>query len=337
MSLVATGFFASTILLLALLVVFFVYKKHEQIPISLNTAIKLLLKKRSYSQYTGLAEKLGYSENDKLLIIHADDLGLARSVNKASFDAIKKNMVSSASIMAPCAYTDEVAVFAKKNPNADLGVHLTVTNEWKGCMWGPVLSKGPCSSLVDYKGGFHFGVKNFVNRSDPAEVKEELQAQIDSIRSLGINPTHIDSHEGALFFSKDLFRAYVEIGVKNELPVFVPKLVAIHFDQKFPKPESLIIIENFFMAQKGLKENQWERFYLNTINNLKPGLSQLLVHLAHDDKEMQKICGAKSSYGAKWRELDNKIITGPGFKNALVENNIKLVTWGEIKKVLFGN
>ena len=38
------------------------------------------------SQEKNLAQKLGFQANSKLLIIHADDIGVARSVNKASFD-----------------------------------------------------------------------------------------------------------------------------------------------------------------------------------------------------------------------------------------------------------
>ena len=71
-----TVIFATTVLLTSFLLVFFVYKKHEQFPISLQTAIRVLQKKRDYAPFVGLAEKLGYSARDKLLIIHADDLGL---------------------------------------------------------------------------------------------------------------------------------------------------------------------------------------------------------------------------------------------------------------------
>ena len=47
---------------------------------------------RPLKQYENLAQKLGYTSSDKLLIIHADDLGLSRSVNKASFEALSKDL-----------------------------------------------------------------------------------------------------------------------------------------------------------------------------------------------------------------------------------------------------
>ena len=102
-----------------------------------------------------LAEKLGYSPDSKLLIIHADDLGVAHSENIGSFLAMKIGMVNSASIMMPCPWVAEVAAYAKKNPQADLGLHLTLTSEWKYMKWGPVASLDQVPSLVDSLGFFY--------------------------------------------------------------------------------------------------------------------------------------------------------------------------------------
>ena len=285
----------------------------------------------------GLAEKLGHSANDKLLIIHADDLGLARSVNKATFDALEKGGVNSASIMANCKHLNEVKKYAENKPGIDFGAHLTVTNEWKNYRWKSIMPINESQSLVNEVGEFHVGIKKFVLRADPGELKKELQAQINKIKKLDIKPTHIDSHEGALFFKKDHFRVYLEIGEKNKLPVFVPKGVDAHFNKSFPKPKNVVVIKNLYMARKGLKRSDWMAFYLNTIKRLKPGLSQLIVHLGYDDNEMKEISVNHPDYGAKWRQLDHEAVTSVDFRSALVKNNVKLVSWGEIKKVLFDN
>jgi hypothetical protein len=269
------------------------------------------------------------------LIIHADDLGLAKSVNKATFDALEKGGVNSASIMANCKFINEVKKYAQVNPNIDLGVHLTVTNEWKNYRWKGLMPANESQTLVNDIGEFPVGIKNFVLRADPVELKKELQAQINKIKSLGIKPTHIDSHEGALFFNKDHFRVYLEVGKKNKLPVFVPKGVDAHFNKGFPKPENVVVIKDLYMARKGLKRSEWDAFYLNTLCGLKPGLSQLIVHLGHDDNEMREISIDHPDYGAMWRSLDYKAVTSVGFIQALRQNNIKLVTWKEIQKVLY--
>ena len=326
-------FFISISLLLLLTFGYFEYK---EIPIyNLKVAAKFISGKMNYKPYEGLAEKLGYLKSDKLLIIHADDIGLSNSVNQASFKALQNGYVNSGSIMMPCDYISDVGQFVTKNPSIDLGLHLTVTSEWKNYKWDGILSPNETPSLINENGEFSKNSKQFVLNAKPSELKKELQAQIDLSRSIGINPTHLDSHEGALFFDENLFKVYLEVGEKNKLPVFVPKMVAVHFDENFPKPKNVIVIENFYMAQKGIEFNEWETFYLDVLNNIKPGLSQLVVHLGFDTPEMKSISIDHPNYGSKWRSLDYDIVSSDQFQNGLIKNNIKLITWKEIQKVLY--
>ena len=314
----------------------FGYFEYEGIPIyNLKVASKFILGKTNYQNYEGLVKKLGYSKNDKLLIIHADDIGLSNSVNKASFEALKNGYVNSGSIMMPCDYISDVGEFAIENPDIDFGLHLTVTSEWRDYKWNGVLQPIHTPSLINKKGELFKNIKKFVLNAEPLELKRELQAQIDLSKSIGIKPTHIDSHEGALFYDEDLFKVYLEIGEENKLPVFVPKLVAVHFDENFPKPENVVVIENFYMARKGIEFDEWESFYLDILNNLNPGLSQLIVHLGYDNDEMKSISVDHPNFGSKWRNLDYDIVSSNSFQEALKRNNIQLVTWKEIQNIIY--
>ena len=319
-----------------LFLLIFGYFEYEEIPIyNIKVATKFILGKTSYKPYEGLAEKLGFSKDDKLLIIHADDIGLSNSVNKASFKALKNGYVSSGSIMMPCDYISDVGQFAIENPSIDLELHLTVTSEWRDYKWNGVLQPNKTPSLINKKGELFKNKKKFVLNADPLELKSELQAQVDLSKSIGIKPTHIDSHEGALFYDENLFKIYLEIGEENKLPVFVPKMVAVHFDKNFPKPKNVVVIENFYMAQKGLEYDKWETFYLDILNNLNPGLSQLIVHLGYDDDEMKSISVDHPDFGSKWRNLDYNIVSSDNFQEALKRNNIQLVSWKEIQSAIY--
>src|SRR5260370_26140029 len=170
------------------------------------------------AQNKTIAERLGYPADSKLLIIHADDLAVAHSVDTASFDALNKNAVTSASIMVPCSWLTEVASYAKEHPDADLGLHLTLTSEWKINRWGPVSSSGKVSSLLDPSGYLWSETASAAQNIKPQDAEREIRAQIERAIALGIHPTHLDSHMGVLSSRPELFAVYVKAAHEYKLP-----------------------------------------------------------------------------------------------------------------------
>src|SRR5213080_1181752 len=148
------------------------------------------------AQNKTVAERLGYPADSKLLIVHADDLAVAHSVDTASFDALSKNAVTSASIMVPCSWLTEVASYAKDHPDADLGLHLTLTSEWKVYRWGPLESKDKVPSLLDSAGYLWPDSPTAASHIKPEEAEREIRTQIEHAIAVGIHPTHLDTHMG---------------------------------------------------------------------------------------------------------------------------------------------
>ena len=290
---------------------------------------------RPLKQYENLAQQLGYTSSDKLLIIHADDLGLARSVNKASFEALSKEFVNSASVMMPSPFAEEVAAYYLEHPQIDLGLHLTFTAEWTDYKWPGVAPANKIETLLDDEGFLHQKKVTVIKEGINAEIKTELQAQIDYARALGMSPTHMDSHEGTLFFDPAFFRTYIEVGHQNQIPVFVPKLLAPHFDEHFPLPPQVVLVDQMFMALKGTELDAMESYYVEVLSSIKPGLNQLLVHLAFDDEEIKAITKDREAYGAKWRAKDYQVVSSRKFQDLLKQNEIKLIQWRDIQAILY--
>jgi chitin disaccharide deacetylase len=282
-----------------------------------------------------IAERLGYSRDAKLLIVHADDLGMAHSINAATIKGFESGLVNSGSIMVPCPWLPEMAAYARAHPEADLGLHLTLTSEWILYRWGSVLPKDRVVSLFDPSGYLYLTESEAASRINVKDAEAEIRAQIARAKSLGIQPTHLDSHMGTLYQTKDLFEAFIRVGRDNKLPVRVareqfssrPYLTAILGPND-------VVIDNVISIGPDVTAEGWANYYLNAIKNLQPGVTEMVVHLAYDDEEMKAISFQHPDWGSSWRQRDFDFVTSSEFRNALQTNNVKLVTWRELGKLL---
>jgi len=278
-----------------------------------------------------IATKLGYPADSKLLIIHADDLGVSHSENMASIEAIKHGSVRSASVMMPTPWVLEVVAYAKANPDThDFGLHLVLTSEWKYYKWGPVSSKDKVPSLVNEHGYFHDACRTDFNLD---EVETELKAQVDRAYAMGLEPTHLDTHMRCLMQTEGLIEMYLKIGQLYRLPVFVPN--------EFLTPElkakydvKVVVDETYTITPEEYAKGS-EAFYRNVFKNLKPGLTSLIIHTAYDNDEMKGMNIDHPDWGNAWRQKDFDFFTSNTCKELLEKENIKLVTYRQLKKVLY--
>jgi len=294
-------------------------------------SLLLLLAFNLSAQTKTIAERLGYPADAKLLIIHADDLAVAHSEDAASFDALDKGAITSASILVPCPWLTEVAAYAKAHPDADFGLHLALTSEWKTYRWGPVSPIDKVPSLLDPAGTLWSDTPLASSHVRPDEAEREIRAQIERALAVGIHPTHLDSHMGALFSTPELFSAYVRVAHDYHLPFLAG------FDRNnLPSPisDKDIVVDTIVIANPNVPRDHWKEFYLDALKNLKPGLTEMIVHLGHDDAELRAVTVNFEDYGSAWRQRDYEVINSAEFKKALQDNHIILVKWKDLQKLV---
>jgi len=286
------------------------------------------------AQKPNLAERLGYKKDAKLLIIHADDLGVAHAVNAATTAAFDKGMVNSGSIMVPCPWFSEIAEYSKNNPTVDLGLHLTLTAEWKNYKWGPVTPITEVPNLVNEKGFLYDNCADVVRKVSAATIEKELRAQIERALAFGVNVSHLDSHMGCLFNPK-YFETYLKVGRAYGLPVLIPASGLQQFPAMAEKilPTD-IVIDNIFMLNPPDAEKGAEKFYANMLRNIPVGVSEMIIHVAYNDDEMQAVTIDHPDFGAAWRQKDFDFFTSEACQKILKEENIELITWRDLKKLI---
>lgn len=295
------------------------------LPLWSSSLVMLLVASILPAQTRSIAERLGYPAGTKLLILHGDDLGAAHSINVATFEALDKGAITSASIMMPTPWVTEVATYASAHPDADLGLHLTLTAEWETYKWGSVAASDRVPTLLDSAGVFPSDVPPVVARAQPAEVERELTAQIERARALGIRPTHVDSHMGTLFTTKELIGAYIKVAQENRLPFLALR--------GSPLAVNELVLESVTVAGPEVPRDRWKEFYLNAVKNLKPGVNEIIVHLGHDDAELRAVTVNHEPYGSAWRQRDFDVVMSPEFRRAIAENHVVLVRWKDLARL----
>ncbi len=281
-----------------------------------------------------IAEQLGYEKDAKLLIIHADDLGVTHSENRASIQGLESTPVNSASIMVPCPWFLEIADYAQENKTLDLGLHLTLNSEWNFYKWGPVSSKDSVRSLVDANGYFFDNIPEVVEKGNPEEVKIELQNQVEMALRNGIDVTHLDAHMGTAGATKEFLKSYISVGNEFKLPVLLDGANPSMQDgeiKELVKNGNQIIVDGIYTAYPTHFQEGMADFYTKTLNELQAGLNIILIHLAYDDEEMQAVTVEKEFWGASWRQADVDFFSSDSVGQLLRNNEITLVTWREIR------
>jgi len=299
-----------------------------------------------------LAQALGYEENDRLLIINADDYGLSYSVNQAVQQMLIKGTVSSTTLMLPCAWAREGAVWSTKHPQYDIGVHFTFTSEWDSYKWGPVTRNGDVTSLVTPEGYFHATCKEFEQSASTSQVQLELNSQVEMALQLGLKPTHADNHMGSLYglqtgkhYLLETLNVCAYYGLPFRLPRYVHPLqqqvVSKEYEEQMKQlsavadQKGVVILDYLiglpFELGEGETKDTYEQQVKRCIAELPTGVTEMIIHPSLLTEELQSYHRQPEK-----RKIEFEVFQS-GVHEWLKEQQVKLIHWSELQQLQRAN
>ncbi len=288
-----------------------------------------------------LLKKLGFSNNDRVVIIHADDLGMCQSTITACKVLFELSGISSAAVMVPCGWFLSAAKLQKEFQNVDLGVHITLTSEWDEYRWRPISTCDHASGLMDSQGYFHPSSRDVQEMAEPVFVKDEMLAQINTAILAGIVPTHIDTHMGAVAHPKFMFD-YINVGISRKIPPMLFRLTRAEWMNMGLDEASASVVENFLskLEEQGVPlldhlrsiplENSEERFNqaVKIFDSLPAGITHFIIHPAEETPELKAITPDWQS-----RVGDFQLFRERAIHNHLKNKGIHIIGYEKIKSV----
>lgn len=278
-----------------------------------------------------IQEKLGYKKTDILVIIHVDDLGMHKDETDGGIEVINFGLARTGSVMVPAPDFERFTGVWRANPTLDIGVHVTITSEWKSYRWAPLLSRREVPSLYDPEGFLWKNQKMVVKNVDWHEAVWEMEAQVEKVIGMGLAPTHIDAHMGCLFLDKHVLQAAVKIARKHNLviPCWAPTA------REYFAGNGLIFLESLYGIYnlEGEEKNPQLRkdVYCAWMKSLGPGVHYIYTHPAHVTQKWAAII--EKPY---IRSGDLSFWTSPETKKLAEDLGIHFIGLRELQEVQVG-
>lgn len=269
--------------------------------------------------------ELGFSANDRVVIVHADDIGMCEATVPAMAELLDFGLVSSCSVMVPCPWFPAAAEWIRRHPKVDAGVHITLTSEWTHYRWRPVSTLSPTSGLVDREGFLPRTTKQVERQAKPRAAFKEACAQVALARRLGIKPTHLDSH---MFSLKSRFLPiYLRLVRKMRLPGLIDRQALESRRKRGERTlrveeQGILVLDRIAtLPNRGRPEDR-VTILKSIFSALPPGLSCVLLHPAHDTAELRAI-----TPNWRFRVADCRAFQSVTLKRYLQGLGIQIITY----------
>lgn len=284
------------------------------------------------------AERLGWPEGTRALIIHADDAGMSLAANNAIIEGIEAGTITSFSTMMTCSWVPHINDWLKENPDFCAGLHLTFTSEWGPYKWGPVAGRDAVPGLVNEDGWMHHPVSDVVANATPDEIEKEMRAQIALARRMGHPITHLDSHMGTLFASMQFFERYMKVAIEEQIPMLIAGGHLTRAREGNPEATRLLqmvvptiwnaglpVLDDIDTSSYSMKSADKLDEVIEVIRNLPPGITWFNVHPTKPTEE-----GITLSNNRELLWGDYYALIDPRLMEVIEEEGIVLTSWKEL-------
>ncbi len=284
------------------------------------------------------AERLGFPAGKRVVILHGNDMGIAYEFNRPVQQGLEDGVLTSGSVMSAGAWFADCADWAKSHTDADLGITLSFVSPSNAVSWGPVSSRDEVRSLTTVDGYFPKTVLQLHLRADAEQVRHEAEAQIRRAREMGIQPTHLHPHLGAMLTRADILRVYLDLAEEHWIPAVMvemtPDVLARLGEQGFVLDEETIDAIAQYRLPKvddikdlppaSTYEEKRDQLF-QTINELGPGLTQIFLHPCDDTPGARRITD-------KWQQRvwEAQLLSDPQVQAFLKSQDVVYTNWREI-------
>jgi predicted glycoside hydrolase/deacetylase ChbG (UPF0249 family) len=287
-------------------------------------------------------KKVGFSDSDRAVIIHTDDIGMCHASVQAFKDLWAFGTITSGAVMVPCPWFPAVAQMCRENPEIDMGVHATLNAEWESYRWGPISTRDPESGLLDADGYFNQWHQAVYDNAKPEAVEREVNAQIERALAAGIDVTHVDSHMGTIMNPK-FIQSYIQAAASRLLPNMLPRMdakgmemVGMNANERQAYEPILQQIENMGVPMlEGLvsmplgQPNGQMEIAKDLLGNLPMGITHFILHPSIDTEELRSIApdweSRVSNYNTFMSDELKKFIEG---------EDIQLIGYRQIREAM---
>jgi predicted glycoside hydrolase/deacetylase ChbG (UPF0249 family) len=290
-------------------------------------------------------QKLGFAPTDRVVIFHADDIGMCQSSLAAYRDLLDFGVLSAAATMVPCPWFPATAAFCREqsaHSRLDMGVHLTLNSEWSAYRWAPLSTKDPASGLIDAEGYFYNNTPATQAGGDPAAVRQEMQSQIERALAAGVDATHIDSHMFAIFHPKFLPH-YFDMSRHFRLPAFMIRADEQRLRVTGHDQETVATLARLLAEAEGDGLPLFDHITFTPLDplpdrlaygrdmlaKLPAGLSYFIIHPCHDTPELRAMAPDWEA-----RVQDYHLFTSEGWRQAVQESGVQVIGYKTIRDLL---